>query len=366
MENKLSLQKGQIIYLESQSSIYKGTYQTQVLDITDRHLKVGMPYQDGRLVLLSIGTPLKIIISSSASFHSEVLERGFGPQPSLTLAIPWAFNSAARRTRVIAVTSGKGGVGKTNLVINLGIILAGLGQRVFIIDADLGTANIDVLLNLKVQYNLNDLADRGKEILELAVEGPGGINIIPGGSGLESLANLDDYQFHRVINSFKSLEQYADIILIDTGAGLSRNVMNFVLAADEVIVVTTPEPHAITDAYAILKVMDEQDPTLKTWLVVNKAETRLESEQVADRMINVANRFLHLKLTNLGHIPDDPSVPRAIKKLVPFALADPNSLPSRCLKQMAARLTQTGESTSPPFQQSRSFFDRFRDLFAKK
>ncbi|NPV26669.1 MAG: MinD/ParA family protein [Firmicutes bacterium] len=254
--------------------------------------------------------------------------------------------------------------GKTNLVINIGIALAKQGQRVFIIDADLGTANVDVLLNLNVRYNLNHLATREKEILDLVVEGPGGIHIIPGGSGLQSLANLDDYQFSRVLNSFKALEQYADVILIDTGAGLSRNVLNFVLAADEVIVVTTPEPHSITDAYAILKVIDEQNHSLKTWLVVNKAEDKSEAQQIADRMVGVANRFLRLKVTNLGYILEDLAVPRAVKKLVPFTLADPNSPAAKCLRQIAERLCQPETIVSHP--QSRSFFDRFRDLFMKK
>ncbi|KKM12952.1 hypothetical protein SY88_00915 [Clostridiales bacterium PH28_bin88] len=279
----------------------------------------------------------------------------------MTISLPAHENQHVKTAKVIAVTSGKGGVGKTGLVINTGIALAQHGLKVFIIDADLGTANVDVLLNIQATYNLRHVVDRQKDILDIVVEGPGGIFLVPGGSGFQSLADMDTTQLQRVINSCKTLEAYADIIMIDTGAGLSKGVINFILAADQVVVVTTTEPHAITDAYAILKVTSEYQPRPRCGLVINRAETAGEARQVGERMAAVVRRFLQMDLDLLGFVPDDPTVSKAIKRQTPHILAFPNAPAAQGMRAISRRLWQPAE----PEAGERSFFDRFRDLLTR-
>ncbi|GAB4257818.1 MinD/ParA family protein [Thermincola ferriacetica] len=166
-----------------------------------------------------------------------------------------------KKTRIIAVTSGKGGVGKTNFTINFALSLMAYGQKVIVLDADLGLANIDVILGISPKYNLYHVLKGEKTIQEIIVPGPQGLQIIAGGSGIQELANLRRWQVEQFIAKLGELEGLADILIIDTAAGLSRNVMSFVLAADEVIVITTPEPTAITDAYGLVKVMTTKKRT---------------------------------------------------------------------------------------------------------
>lgn len=358
------LKVNETIYLEPQSQIYNGTYLATVTDIADSTFSITMPFEKGKVVLLSVGTMLKITLpGKNFSFISEITNRSFVPAPTLVLTLPIQLidKKAPKKTKFISITSGKGGVGKTSFTINLGIALSKLGYRVFIIDADLGTANVDVLLNLHSKYNLNHIINREKDILDIIIEGPGGINIVPGGSGLQNLADLDEWQFNRLINSFQTLENFADIILIDTGAGLSKNVTNFILASDEVIVVTTPEPHAITDAYAIIKVMDDQDCTLKPKLVLNRVESPEEAKQISEKMITVTERFLTIRLESLGYILDDSHVLKAIKKMRPFVLAEPLSPAAQCVKNIAHKLISPGDA--PQVEVRKGFLHRMKELF---
>ena len=360
------LNLNETVHLEPQSQIYKGSYSGTIIDIADSTFIITMPYENGKLVLLSVGTMLKVDIpEKEISFISEVINRTFVPEPSLVLTLPIQFSDKKtnKQTKFISITSGKGGVGKTSFTINLGITLSRMGYRTFIIDADLGTANVDVLLNMHPKYNLNDILNKEKDILDIIIEGPGGIQVVPGGSGLQNLADLDEWQFSRLINSFQTLEKYADIILIDTGAGLSKNVVNFILASDEIIVVTTPEPHAITDAYAIIKVMDNRDSSLKPKLVLNRVESPEEARQVTKKMIQVTDRFLTLKLDSLGYILEDSHVLKAIKRLRPFVLTDPQSPASQCVKNIAQKIVHPEETNQ--LEVRKSFFNRFKELFNK-
>lgn len=356
----------QTIYLEPNSQIYNSTYSATITDIADSTFTITIPFENGKMVLLSVGTMLKILIpDKDISFISEIVKRSFVPTPSLVLTLPaqLADKNIPKKTKFISITSGKGGVGKTSFTINLGITLAQMGYRTFIIDADLGTANVDVLLNVHTRYNLNHILSREKEILDIIIEGPGGIQLIPGGSGLQNLADLDEWQFNRLINNFQTLEKYADIILIDTGAGLSKNVINFLIASDEIIVVTTPEPHAITDAYAIIKVMDDRDSSLKPKLILNRVESPEEAKYLSDKMIKVTERFLTLRLDSLGYILEDSNVLRAIKKLRPFVLTEPSSPASQCVKNIAYKLVRPEEA--PQVEIRKNFFHRIKELFNK-
>ncbi|MFZ3172791.1 MAG: AAA family ATPase [Carboxydocellales bacterium] len=254
------------------------------------------------------------------------------------------------KTRIFAVTSGKGGVGKTNLTINLALALIELGQRVAVIDADLGLANVDVVLGIKTEFNLTHLINGGKSIKDIICTGPNGLQVIAGGSGMQELANLSRKRIQKFINSLSELEGMADILIIDTGAGLARNVMSFVLAADEVIVICTPEPTAITDAYGLVKALYQQKPESKVHLVVNRVENAEEANETASKFTVVAQRFLQFPVATLGYVLDDPCVSKAVKLQEPFFLKYPKSNATQCLERLAAQLLynfDTGTQETP-------------------
>ncbi|MDN5293813.1 MAG: flagellar biosynthesis protein FlhG [Eubacteriales bacterium] len=274
------------------------------------------------------------------------------------------LKARARTARVITVTSGKGGVGKTNFSLNLGIALQKLNKRTILIDADLGMANVDVVLGLVPRYTLYDVIKGEKEIDEIIVEGPDGLKIIPGGSGIQELANLDRERLESIITQIYRLDGEADLIIIDTGAGLSQNVMSFVLAADEVILLTTPEPTAITDAYGLVKNLFRHRPDSKVYLVVNMAESDEEAEMVARKLEIVTQKFLQAQITCLGYILNDPHVARAVKMQVPFIISYPSARASRRIKEVAARLVDV-----PDYGEEKGlkgFLDRMLAFFGRR
>ncbi len=246
------------------------------------------------------------------------------------------------QTRVIAVTSGKGGVGKTNFAVNLGIALARTGSRVTLIDADLGLANVDVILGMIPQYNLGHVILGEKQIADVIINGPDGLKVVTSGSGLYKLANLSDKNLERCLEYLNEIEKSTDIMLIDTGAGLSRNVFKFVMAAGEVIIVTTPEPTAITDAYGVIKVIAGADKKTPIWVVVNMIRSENEGNQCMDRLNTVSQRFLGVELAKIGYIPLDPIVSKAVKEQQPFIIGHPKSLAAQSINQIAGNLLNGG------------------------
>lgn len=243
-----------------------------------------------------------------------------------------------RSARVITVTSGKGGVGKTNLTINLGIKLSQLGLRVIIIDADLGLSNIDVALGRTPKYNLSDVINYKKEILDIMEEGPEGIKFISGGSGVQELIKIDKNQLANLLIQLGKLDEEADIIFIDTGAGLSNNVLSFVYAAKEIILVTTPEPTSITDAYALIKIITQKDRSKKIKLLINRAEDVIEAENLLNKLNEVSEKFLGVKLHKLGYILNDKNVSKAVKSQQPFVLKFDKTEASRNISDIAYAL----------------------------
>jgi flagellar biosynthesis protein FlhG len=249
-----------------------------------------------------------------------------------------AAKSGQKMARLIAVTSGKGGVGKTNFSTNLSLVLAQAGHRVIVLDADLGLANLHVVLGISPRYHLEHVMRGERTLKEILYPGPSGIQIIGGASGITELANLDERQRAHFVAGLEELDTLADVILIDTGAGLSRSVLAFLNAVDEIIVVTTPEPTAITDAYATIKVMSKENPNARLMMVVNMAQSEAEADSVATRIRSIARQFLNIQPEYLGHLPFDPTVGRAVRLQQPFALSFPNSPAARSVEHIAMRL----------------------------
>lgn len=248
--------------------------------------------------------------------------------------------AAPRNTaRVITVTSGKGGVGKSSISVNLAIALSRLGNRVIVLDADFGLANVEVMLGIRPQYNLADLMFRGKTLTDIITEGPENIGFISGGSGIQELTNLTKDQIVYLIQKLVELDERADIIIIDTGAGIADSVLEFVAASSEVLLVATPEPTSITDAYALLKTLNRktdislQDTVIK--MIANRIDDYDEGKELYEKLSLVVSKFLNLKLEYLGALPQDSSVSKAVMRQKPVIALYPNTQFSRTLSSFA-------------------------------
>ncbi|MCS7033250.1 MAG: MinD/ParA family protein, partial [Phycisphaerae bacterium] len=247
----------------------------------------------------------------------------------------------ARSTRsatVIAVTSGKGGVGKSNIAVNLAIRLAAAGKDVVLLDADLGLANADVLCNVDLPCNLAHVIAGTRDLHDVMVKAPGGFRLIGGASGLAKLADLSELDRQRLLDSLEQIEQQADFLVIDTGAGISPNVLSFTRAADHVLIVTTPEPTAITDAYAVVKVLTRGGSGQRISMLINQVLSEHEGRCVFERISRVARQFLNVNVLDAGWVPDDEHVVLAVRRRVPFVLAYPRCPATQCVTRLAMRL----------------------------
>ncbi|HZG76504.1 MAG TPA: MinD/ParA family protein [Paenibacillus sp.] len=247
----------------------------------------------------------------------------------------------SRPTRILTITSGKGGVGKSNFTLNFALQLQAQGYKVLVFDADIGMANIDVLMGASPKYNLYHLLKRERTIEEIICLGPNDLRFIAGGSGFNDLLSLTKEELEYFTEQVLSLSGTVDYILFDTGAGLSKESMTFITAAEQTIVVTTPEPTSITDAYAIIKMVHAQEPDVRFQLVVNRVTDRKEGKQTADKIRMVSNQFLQLDIPTLGFIPDDANVTKAVKRQVPFSVLFPDSVATRELKELVRRFEQS-------------------------
>lgn len=240
--------------------------------------------------------------------------------------------------RVIAITSGKGGVGKTNLAANLGTCLARLGQRTAILDGDLGLGNVEIVLGVTPVYDLGDVISGRKRLAEIAVAGPAGLTVFAGGSGLYDLANLSSWHLQRLCQSVVEVEETCDLLLVDTGAGLNEAVVKLVLSAAEVLLVTTPEPPALADAYGMVKVIARRSPGARVRVVVNMVRQVGEGQMVFNHLKEAAERYLGFRLAFLGEIPYDAVVSQAVQEQTPFVISHPRSRAGRAVEEAARNL----------------------------
>ena len=244
--------------------------------------------------------------------------------------------------RVVTVTSGKGGVGKSNLAVNLAVQLRKAGKRVVIFDADFGLANVEVMFGAIPQYNLSDFIYRGKGIKEIITPGPMDIGFISGGSGIIGLNNLYREQIMYLVKSINELNDLADFIIIDTGAGISDQVLEFVMASPEVLLVSTPEPSSLTDSYSLLKAL-YRNPNFVAGgttihVVSNRVTSTDEGQGVYDKLNSVVSQFLHGKLNYLGMIPQDAALEKSVRQQQTVSLLEPNSRSAQAFEILAGNL----------------------------
>jgi flagellar biosynthesis protein FlhG len=272
---------------------------------------------------------------------------------------PWG----TKKGRIITVTSGKGGVGKTNLSVNMALAYARRGKKVTIMDADLGLANVNIMLGIVPNWNLYHVIQKKKTMKEIIQDTDYGISIVAGASGFSKIANLTADERQSFIDEMDTLQD-ADIIIVDTSAGVSDNVLDFIAAADDAVVVTTPEPTAITDAYGIIKIIATEIGNLNLGLklVVNRAKSVAEARKVADNITGIAGQFLNLKVEYLGCIFDDHVVSQAVLKQKPFMVIDPKCKASQCVEHIVGRMEKIEVLDSGGFSSKiRRIFSTRRD-----
>ena len=271
------------------------------------------------------------------------------------------------KARVITVTSGKGGVGKTSISINLAIQLTRLGKRVVVFDADFGLANIEVMLGVRPQYNLADMMFHGKDLTDIITQGVEGISFISGGSGIQELASMNRDQVMLLTSRLITLDKYADVVIVDTGAGISDSVLEFVLASTEVLLVATPEPTSITDAYALLKALNRKEAFVKEdtsiKMISNRVKNDAEGQNLFEKMSVVSDKFLNIPITYLGPVPMDEQISKAVKRQKPVSVMNPDAPSAKAIKQIAEKILELEPEGA---SEKRGMFQLFSNLIRNR
>lgn len=264
--------------------------------------------------------------------------------------------------KVLAITSGKGGVGKTTLSANLAIALAGRSQRVTVFDADIGLANLDVMLGRPAKGTLQEVISGAKSLKDVIEDGPGGIKFVGGGSGIETMINLTGRAGDAFLRDISDLEKTTDYLIFDTGAGIDANVMAFLTAATEVIVIITPDPASLTDGYATAKAIITSDPNVNVKIIMNMVDDEAQARAVFAKLTSISQQFLGVPLGYAGYVRADARAAKCVRQRKPWMLGDPQAPASKDVDRIAA--TMLGEYVSAHSEQS-SFADRLRGLFAR-
>lgn len=243
-----------------------------------------------------------------------------------------------RPKQVIGVTAGKGGVGKTNVAVNLSMALAGMGRRVVLLDADLGLANVDIMLGLKARHTLDDVLRGEVSMRDIMVSGPGGIRVVPAASGVQRMSQLGMREHAGIIQAFSELESQLDVLIVDTAAGISDMVTSFISAVHEVIVVVCDEPTSITDAYALIKVANKDHGLRRFRVLCNMVRSEQEAEAVFAKLVRVTDRFLDVALQYVGWVPFDDHLRKAVQRQKPVLEASPNAPSARAFQALAEQV----------------------------
>ena len=267
--------------------------------------------------------------------------------------------SVKHNAKVITVTSGKGGVGKSSMSVNLAIQLARRGKRVVIFDADFGLANVEIMLGLHPQYNLADMMFRGKKLKDIIMYGPENVGFISGGSGIQELANMTRTQVLDLIQKLVELDQFADVIIVDTGAGISDTVLEFVAASEDVLLVATPEPTSITDAYALLKTLNKRVSANPEKTVVKMIANQVNGNRDAKELFDI-------KVEYIGAVPYDHNMQKAIMKQTPISILDPHSNTAKAVKNIAGLIDDDMNQQEEHYGIVKLFSNVIRMLFMKR
>ena len=251
------------------------------------------------------------------------------------------------RVRVLSLTSGKGGVGKTCVSVNLAYWLSKAGAKVLLLDADLGLANVDIVLGLRPEFTLQHVLSGEKSISDILLDGPGGLRVLPAGSGVAEMADMSDEAKVMLFSELEALDEPFDYLIVDTGAGISRQVLYFNNSVQDIILVATPEPTSITDAYALMKVLSEQRKGYRFRILANMVENETEGKNVYRRLSTVSDKYLNVSTSYLGHVTSDPNVVQAIRQQKPLSVVFPKSPATRCLRRLADRVHELPQDEFP-------------------
>lgn len=251
-----------------------------------------------------------------------------------------ASSATSKPVKVIAVTGGKGGVGKSNVSVNLAVSLSQLGHRVMLLDADLGLANVDIMLGVKVNKNLANVLNGECDLQDIVIEGPHGLQIVPASSGTKSMAELSSVQHAGIIQAFSDIGKNLDFLIIDTAAGITDMVINFVQAAQDIIAVVCDEPTSITDVYALMKVLNRDHKIVRFNVLANMVHTSQEGRELFANLSGVCNRFLDVTLNYLGSVPFDENIRKSVRKQKALVDAFPRSPAAIAIKSLAKKVEQ--------------------------
>ncbi|MBF0213122.1 MAG: MinD/ParA family protein [Magnetococcales bacterium] len=284
---------------------------------------------------------IKDLDNQVATLKELAERRRAGAQTRGALSAPPVNEELSQRRvpHTMAITSGKGGVGKTLVTVNLAIQYARQGLKVLLIDADLGLANIDVVLGItSPEFTIQDVLEGHLTLDEVAIQGPEGITILPAASGVAGLSALTEEQKLSLMDHIDHWNADFDVVLVDTGAGISENVRFFVLAVERIMVVATPDPTSITDAYALMKVLFLNHRASHFDLVVNQVRSETEAKEVFRTLSQVADKFLNIVLNYVGSIPEDPLLAQSVRQQKPVSISHPNEAVSKSFQKLAVNL----------------------------